>query len=215
MPQSANAMTPQMAQRVAILTQLKAQGQQLDPQHEQEYENYVRMGLAKTAGPKPIDPSEVGDYHATMATIYKAAKQNNDWETQGAIGGLLNMIPWVNNESKDYRANLQQLRDHLSIQNLQRMRESSPTGGALGNVTEGEERLLANATANLDPGQGPEQRSTNIRTVQNHFGSYLGRIGVTVPPPQAVDYLNAHPDLANEFDAKYGKGVSQYYLDAK
>lgn len=52
---------------------------------------------------------------------------------------------------------------------LQAMRESSPTGGALGNVTEKEIAYLQATIGNLDPRQSPEQLADNLKRVKNAY----------------------------------------------
>lgn len=49
------------------------------------------------------------------------------------------------------------LKSNATIENLNAMRRESPTGGALGNVTEKEGAMLAAAAGALDPAAGPER----------------------------------------------------------
>lgn len=46
---------------------------------------------------------------------------------------------------------------------IQKMRANSPTGGALGSITERELQLLQNAVAALDQGQSPDQLKANLK----------------------------------------------------
>lgn len=50
-----------------------------------------------------------------------------------------------------------------SLSSLQQMRDQSPTGGALGNVTEKEEALLAQKFGTLDPNSSPDVYEKNAR----------------------------------------------------
>ncbi|MCC6105999.1 hypothetical protein [Acetobacter sp.] len=50
-----------------------------------------------------------------------------------------------------------------SLSSLQQMRDQSPTGGALGNVTEKEEALLARKFGTLDPNSSPDVYEKNAR----------------------------------------------------
>jgi len=52
---------------------------------------------------------------------------------------------------------------------LQAMRDASPTGGALGQVSEQENKLLQAAIGNLDPGQDTAQLQYNLKRVSNIY----------------------------------------------
>ena len=58
---------------------------------------------------------------------------------------------------------------NFSIDRLQQMRDASPTGGALGQVTEGEHKLLRDSYGSLDPEQGEKQLSENIARVHQRY----------------------------------------------
>lgn len=72
--------------------------------------------------------------------------------------------------------NLQQsintIKANLGFQELQAMREASPTGGALGQVAVQELIYLQAAVASLDRGQSPDQLKTNLMQVQQHFNNW-------------------------------------------
>ena len=68
---------------------------------------------------------------------------------------------------------------------LQQMREASKTGGALGNVSEGEERMLANTLSNLTPTQSREQWVRNLGEVKDHYLTVLRKLD-----PAAADELD-------------------------
>lgn len=77
---------------------------------------------------------------------------------QGATGmtGAL-MANLSETEAAELRRQTQVLTSVATIENLNAMREQSPTGGALGNVTEGEGRMLAAAAGAIDPNSSPAQ----------------------------------------------------------
>ena len=54
------------------------------------------------------------------------------------------------------------LRAQIAFGELQKMRDNSPTGGALGQVAIEENRMLASMLGSLDPGQPPEQLAQNL-----------------------------------------------------
>jgi hypothetical protein len=70
------------------------------------------------------------------------------WAAQYSPGGL---------PIDDLKANLSTINANTAIQTLQAMRAASPTGGAVGNVSDFEQKMLSSTIGNLDPYQGPEQ----------------------------------------------------------
>lgn len=66
-------------------------------------------------------------------------------------------------------AQLDTIKANVGFAALQAMRAASPTGGALGQVSEQENRLLQSTLASLDQGQSPEQLKENLAKVKLHF----------------------------------------------
>lgn len=71
-------------------------------------------------------------------------------QDEGGTGwaALLSGIP--NTTSRKLKGDIDTIRGNLSFDRLQQMRDESPTGGALGSITEGELALLGSTVANLD-----------------------------------------------------------------
>lgn len=80
---------------------------------------------------------------------------------RGGLGGTagLNEVTKVipGTASRNLDAKLDTLRATLGFAELQSMRDNSPTGGAVGNLTERELTLLSSLIGSLDQGQDPEQ----------------------------------------------------------
>ena len=91
----------------------------------------------------------------------------------GAIGGVARMAPWptdagaLDNAIKTVQAN-------LSFGALQQMRESSPTGGALGQVAIQELEMLKSTVTALDVVRdGPERTQQKLRAIKQHYEKWL------------------------------------------
>ena len=67
------------------------------------------------------------------------------------------------------RDRLLTIRSRIGFNELQAMRESSPTGGALGNVTIGELERLESVYGSLNLGQDPEALKANLQRIDNIF----------------------------------------------
>lgn len=87
--------------------------------------------------------------------------------TSGAMGARVASIPGT--AAYDISQALTTIGANISFAQLQQMREASPTGGALGAVSDNEQRLLQNSYAALSQSQSPEQFKTNLGRVRATF----------------------------------------------
>jgi len=87
----------------------------------------------------------------------------------GAGGALLSNIGGT--VARDLRANIDTVKARIGFDELQRMRDNSPTGGALGQVTERELQLLQSVIANLEQSQSREQFEANLRRVESQIAA--------------------------------------------
>jgi hypothetical protein len=85
----------------------------------------------------------------------------------GIIGSKLSAVP--GSAAHDVQQALASVKANISFDRLQQMRASSPTGGALGSVTEGEGRLLQAAYGSLEQSQTAEQFERNLKRVRNLY----------------------------------------------
>lgn len=88
--------------------------------------------------------------------------------TTGGLGVLLSNIDGT--AAKDLGGTLRTIKANVGFDRLQQMRESSPTGGALGAVSELENKLLQSVLGNLEQSQNKEELKFNLRRLR---GVYL------------------------------------------
>lgn len=69
-------------------------------------------------------------------------------------------------QAKNLRSTLDTIKANVGFDELQAMRSNSPTGGALGQVSENENKLLQSVQASLDPEQGVDQLRENLNIVK-------------------------------------------------
>lgn len=120
--------------------------------------------------------------------------------TAGPIGTTLKFIPGTS--AKDVQAQITTINARGIFDQLQKMRQESPTGGALGSITEGELNLLGASAANLESSQSPEQLYKNLKEFQtllngifnNAKSSYQNVYGKNqlTEPKSASDYLKKY-----------------------
>lgn len=109
-----------------------------------------------------------------LNAVSTAMKQVNPLSS-GLIGGVSSALP--SSPSNNLQATIATIKSNLAFTELAKMRASSPTGGALGSISDKEEELLSSTVANLDVNQSTTQLKDNLQKVQDHYVSYLQSIG--------------------------------------
>ena len=128
----------------------------------------------------------------------KRAAQQRD--ASGAIGEIINVIDsaaqahrmsrkrWTTGYDgraaavvgatprKDIEGLLATIGSNTAFSRLQKMREQSPTGGALGNVSNVELDLLRSTIASLDPNQSDKQFQDNMQKIVRTYGGMLKKL---------------------------------------
>jgi hypothetical protein len=87
----------------------------------------------------------------------------------------------------DLKTKLESIKANLGFEQLQALRNASPTGGALGAVSEQENRLLQATIANLDPNQSDAQLKKQIMKVEHHLQRVRQLMAGQNPGPQSPD----------------------------
>ena len=126
---------------------------------------------------EPLARSKVRQQFSQIDSVMNnvdRAIDNVNWATAGAGGALAGFVPGT--PARDLRATIDTIKANLGFDRLQQMRDQSPTGGALGQVSEMELRLLNSAIQNLDTDQSPEQLLQNLQQIRYHYDNFRGAI---------------------------------------
>ena len=151
---------------------------------EKQYVNGVEYYGARTpngvyfkvGGPVPLTAAEKKDQRTLdkmdlqqqqqrqqsaimLDDIDRVLKNTNGWTT-GLLGYAMSGIP--GSDAHNVSELLTGIGANISFNKLNEMRAASPTGGALGSVTEGEHRLLRSVYGSLSQSQTPEQFRYNL-----------------------------------------------------
>lgn len=108
--------------------------------------------------------------------------------TAGFGGEALSSIPGT--AAHDVQSLIKTVRSNVGFDRLQQMRNASPTGGALGQVSETELGTLQAVLGNLEQSQSPEQLRYNLRRLHN---LYLDIVHGPGNGPPRVDLNTGNP----------------------
>ena len=96
------------------------------------------------------------------------------------VGSYLSVIPGTN--ARELSTALATIKSRLGFDQLQQMRNSNPTGGALGQVAVKELEALQSAIASLDQGLSPDALRQNLKQIRDSYSRWreaaLGKLPV-------------------------------------
>ena len=98
-----------------------------------------------------------------VASQIDKALEQVGYATAG-VGGKTSWIPGT--PAKDLAATLATIKANIGFDKLQEMRSNSPTGGALGNVSDNENKLLQAVQGSLEQDQSPKQLKENLANIK-------------------------------------------------
>lgn len=122
--------------------------------------------------------------------LVNVAEEQTGTFTTGVLGRAASAYAGPGGTASDLRQTINAIKANIGFQELQQMREASPTGGALGQVAVQELNYLQSVLGSLDPDKQSEtQLRDNLGRVRKHFQNWInlaggGSIpGDGVPPP--------------------------------
>lgn len=162
---------------------------------------------------KAANASALAAVMPVMSTIEQAIPLVG-WNTAG-WGSFMKFLPGT--DAKDLSGYIDTIKANLGFQQLQAMRQASPTGGALGQVAVKELEALQSTIANLDPAQKPETLTANLKKVQTHYQNWkktleqqLGQENTPPVPSKAEFMQKARQDERNK---QYSDAELSAYYD--
>jgi hypothetical protein len=143
-----------------------------------DYRINVKTGERQrvTEGGKPIETGEekrasraIERADLVLDRVENALRKTNFWNT-----GIPGMVRSINPHTDAYalRKDVETIKSNIGFQELQAMRDASPTGGALGQVAVQELNYLQASLANLDPNQSANVLRDNLNKVYQHFAKW-------------------------------------------
>lgn len=126
---------------------------------------------------------------ASVKEAVQLAIQQTNRFTTGAgsdTAARLGVTPAVN-----LRRTLDQIKANIGFQELQAMREASPTGGALGQVAVQELNMLQSVLGSLDASQSADQLTRSLNKVYDHFTKWERAVKAAQQQPSGQPSIDA------------------------
>ena len=137
---------------------------QLTPAEKKDQRAVEKMdsmdAAAKQSGQNVLDMIQQARTLVGRGNLYGVADNTG-------LGSWLNWIPGTN--GRDLEATLDTIKTNIGFDKLQQMRANSPTGAALGSVSDAENRMLQSVVASLETSQSKEQFLTNLKRVEDTY----------------------------------------------
>src|SRR5690606_12097167 len=96
---------------------------------------------------------------------------NNEKFATGWGSAVFKRVP--DTSAKELEGLMESIRSNVSIDQLNRMRAQSPTGGAVANVSEGEHKRLMSMLGNLDTTQNRAVLDMNLKRLWNVYNDIV------------------------------------------
>lgn len=113
-------------------------------------------------------------------------------QVRGGLDGTAGRNAFLSNvpgtQAKNLSATLDTIKANIGFEELQRMRDNSPTGGALGQVTEKEIAFLQSVLGSLDQGQSPQQLRENLQRAKTEIIASWERVRQAYEQDYGVQY---------------------------
>lgn len=141
-----------------------------------------------------------------LADVYDRSKNFSSGAPAGLVRGFV--ADWLPaSEAGQAQGQLSGVEVGIFADQLAQMRESSPTGAAVGNVTEGERAALASTFGALDVGGDPDVLRENMRAVAN--AALDMQYGTPAALRKAVADGTLDAETAEQYGARYDiKGMA-------
>lgn len=124
----------------------------------------------------------------------------------GMSGAIMGRLPAT--KARDIKAKIDTIKSKTSLNALQELRDNSPTGGALGNMSDAEGKRLEDKVAALDTGQSDESFVDQLNKLKRETNSTMRRLRegfqIDYPDFDIDSDLQMDVEAVKESDLKIG-----------
>lgn len=124
--------------------------------------------------------------------------------TTGVIGGVAARVGGT--KARDLAGKLETIKANLGFDELQKMRDASPTGGALGQVAVKELIALQSTVASLDQGLSEAELKKSIKKIKQHYDAWYEAVLKSRSGTQPAAAASPNAKLYDEADAILNRG---------
>lgn len=148
--------------------QLSAQmaGMRLDKMKEEKAARADEAVATKEAA-ETAKQTEIAQVQSVIGEIDRAYNDIDSWNATGLSGALFGWVP--GSKGMELRETIKTIQANLGFDRLQQMRDASPTGGALGQVSERELAFLQATLTSLNPNMSSERLSQSLDKAKQHY----------------------------------------------
>jgi hypothetical protein len=200
----------QYEQKKRIDARYRDQGQpERDPLKDYEARKQIDAKYDKPAA-KTAGANYAVDSATRVIGLVDAIEPRLNWKTTGVIGKGLSALP-IQTDARDVAADIESLAGNIAYSELQKMRQASPTGGAIGQVSDFETKLLSGVIGSVRQDQSEANLRRNLTTIRESAARILeaaqkdagtqGAIG-DIRPMTSRDSGAAPAPKRMRFDAK-------------
>lgn len=161
-------------------------------------------GKSGKSGRQPPDPTVVAagqdEKIARIRGTLAEAKALLGPTTAGVIGEVASHVGGT--KAKTLATKLETIKANLGFDELQKMRDASPTGGALGQVAVKELTALQSTVASLDQGLSPTELRNSLKKIEQHYNTWYDAVVKSRSAASSTAALPGKPSLDDIFKAK-------------
>ena len=178
---------------------------QLDIQAKQQELAAAEAAKAEQAKAKVQSASAEAYKTNNILNTIKTAKSQVGGSTAGLGGAIMKNL--AGSEAVDLEENLLTIKANIGFNELTQMRKDSPTGGALGQVSDMENKALQAARASLEQRQSPAQLRKNLEKIEDSYERWLKVITGEWTEADAQAYLDSLKEQEQEKEKEQEKPV--------
>ena len=133
-----------------------------------------------------------------LDAIDKSIRGTGGWGLTGKSGDLMRRWYGSGSDAYDLQAAIKTIDANTAISNLSEMRQNSPTGGAVGNVSDKDMELLKSTVANLDPNQSQNTFIERLNATRKHYVRVLGQLDPKAAGAYLQEFQRRYPQVGGK-----------------